>query len=146
VPRRPTRACANTAEPAKPAVKGSKIAEPPRICTVTPTTANRRGTIPGGNRKPVAHRAAVAAGRAGLGAHAKPALIALGAPAAGIRAAFGRTATTVAIFTATWKTRLHPRYGDRLGHGRHGGLVAAQKGGTDLVASPDLTDIPTGCR
>ena len=30
VPRPPTRAFVNTAEPAKPAVKGSKIAEPPR--------------------------------------------------------------------------------------------------------------------
>src|SRR5262245_40705794 len=29
-----------------------------------------------------------------------------------MRAGPGRAATTVAIFTATWKARLHPRYGE----------------------------------
>jgi len=46
VPRPPTRAFVNTAEPAKPAVKGSKIAEPRQICTATPTAANRRTPSP----------------------------------------------------------------------------------------------------
>jgi hypothetical protein len=45
VPRPPTRAFANTTEPAKPAVKGSKITEPPRICTAPPPTANRRARL-----------------------------------------------------------------------------------------------------
>jgi hypothetical protein len=46
VPRPPTRAFVDTAEPAKPAVKGSKIAEPPRICPATPTAANPRTPSP----------------------------------------------------------------------------------------------------
>ena len=42
MPRPPTRAFAKPAEPGKPAVKGSKIAEPPQTCTVTPSAANQR--------------------------------------------------------------------------------------------------------
>lgn len=115
VPRRPIRAVVNTAEPVKPTVKGSKIAEPPRICRATPTTANRRAPSPAApaNRKPDAHRAAVAAGTwAGLGAQGRPAHVALDATAAGMRAALRQAAMTVAIFTNTWKTGLYPRHGE----------------------------------
>jgi len=102
MPRRPYRACANTAEPAKPTVKGSKIAEAPRFCTVAPPTANRPVPSPAApaNGKPVTHRTAATARRgAGLGAQTKPAHTALDATAAGVRTAFGRAATTVATFT-----------------------------------------------
>ena len=115
VPRRPYRACANTAEPAKPTVKGSKIAEAPRICTVAPPTANRPVPSPAApaNGKPVTHHTAATARRgAGLGAQTKPAPTALDATAAGVRTAFGRAATTVATFTDPPQTRRHPHYGE----------------------------------
>jgi len=46
VPRPATRAFARAAEPTKPAVKGSKITEPPRRSTATPTAANRQPPSP----------------------------------------------------------------------------------------------------
>ena len=57
------------------AVKGSKIAEPPRTGTATPPTANRRAPSPAGpaNREADAHRAAAAAGWGRPGAQARPA-------------------------------------------------------------------------
>jgi hypothetical protein len=65
LPRRPTRASDNTAQPAKPTAKGPKITEPPRISTATPDNCEPPGTIPGcpANRKPDAHRPTAAAGR-----------------------------------------------------------------------------------
>jgi hypothetical protein len=45
-PWRPTRASAKTAEPAKPPIKGSKIAEPPPICTATPAGMRSRRLSP----------------------------------------------------------------------------------------------------
>jgi len=103
VPRSPTRAFANRQNQANPAVKGSKIAEPPRICTATPDSCEPADTTPGApaNHKPDAHQAAAAAGRGQTGTltpglpHATS-----GAMAAGIRSAFGRTTTTVASDTA----------------------------------------------
>jgi hypothetical protein len=46
VPRRPYRACANTAQPARPTSQGVKITELPQIYTATPPTANRRTPSP----------------------------------------------------------------------------------------------------
>jgi hypothetical protein len=71
VPRPPTRAFVNTAEPAKPAVKGSKIAEPPRTLHSDPGTCEPPDTIPSApaHRKPDAHRAAEAMGRGQAGTH-----------------------------------------------------------------------------
>jgi len=45
--------------------RGQRSPSPPRICTATPTTANRRAPSPAApaNRKPDAHRTAAAAGR-----------------------------------------------------------------------------------
>ena len=60
VPRPPTRAFVNTAEPAKPAVKGSKIAKPPRTLHSDPSSCEPADTIPNvpaHHRKPDAHRA-----------------------------------------------------------------------------------------
>jgi len=80
-------------------VKAPKITEPPRICTTTPDTIPR----PPADRRPDAHRVPQLqdAGRPGCSNQACPRR--RRREAAGIRAALGRAATTVAIFTATWK-------------------------------------------
>jgi len=94
LPRRQSRA-------SRP-VKGSKITEPPRTCTAAPATANGPAPAPAApaHRKPDTHRtAATARHGAGPGAHTKPAHTAFDATAAGVRTAFGRAATTAAIFT-----------------------------------------------
>jgi hypothetical protein len=99
----PWKPVEKTAEPAKPAVKGSKIAEPPPTCTAAPAAANRRTPSPAHRLtgSPDAHRAAVAAGRGQAGA-LTPGLPPATADAmtAGMRSAFARTATTVASNTA----------------------------------------------
>jgi len=71
----PTRAFANTAEPTKPAVKGSQIAEPPRNRTATPAAAkprtpSRRTGSPQTGRSPGGSYCGT---RAGPRAQAKPA-------------------------------------------------------------------------
>src|SRR5262249_24861977 len=66
MPPRPIRASISPAEPTKPGSQGGQRSlSPPRICTATPTTANRRAPSPAApaNRKPDAHRTAAAAGR-----------------------------------------------------------------------------------
>src|SRR5215471_1057867 len=98
VPTLPTRASVNTAEPAKPAVKGSKITEPPRSCTATPAAANPRTPSPA--HRLTASQTLTGRGncgtRAGRDAHARPAPATSDAMASGMRSALGRAATTVA--------------------------------------------------
>ena len=93
VPRPPTRAFVNTAESAKPAVKGSKIAEPPQSYTATPTAANPRTPSPAhlltANRTPTP----------GLPPTTSDTM------AAGMRSAFGRTVT---MLLATLQTPYRP--------------------------------------
>jgi hypothetical protein len=90
-PRPPTRAFVNPAEPAKRAVKGSNIAEPPRQLRTGGHHPWRTS-----HRTPDAHQAAAATGGGQAGALTPGPAAASDAMAAGMRSAFGRTATTVA--------------------------------------------------
>jgi len=100
VPRPPTRAFVNTAEPAKPAVKGSKIAEPPQSYTATPTAANPQTPSPAhlltASRTPTP----------GLPPTTSDTM------AAGMRSAFGRTVT---MLLATLQTPCRPEVPCRMG-------------------------------
>src|SRR5262245_11434276 len=74
--RRLTRAVVKPAEPESRPVKGSNIAEPPRLCTATPTTANRRPASPAhqpAHREPEAHQAAATADEGRPGRSNQPA-------------------------------------------------------------------------
>jgi hypothetical protein len=100
--RCPARACAKAAEPAKPAVKGSKIAEAPRDLHGGPTTCEPAGAIPGRIGSPQAGhspRCSNCTTRGRPGRRSRACHAALDAMAAGVRTAFGRAATTVAIVT-----------------------------------------------
>jgi len=100
--RRSTRAFVKRTEPTKPAVKGSKIAKPPRSCTATPPAANRRTPSPAHRltaTRTLTRRSSCAT-RASRDAHAKPAPATSDATAADMRSAFGPSATTVASTTA----------------------------------------------
>lgn len=102
VPRPPTRAFPSTAEPAKPAVKESKSAEPPQACTAT-RQLRTSGHRPRHTGSPQAGRSPGRsswwdAGSPGRSRQASPATS--DAMAAGMRSAVGRTATTVASNTA----------------------------------------------
>src|SRR5262252_6271859 len=105
VPRRPTGRCAKTAEQASSLVKAPKITEPPRICTTTPgqPRTGRHHPRPPADRRPDAHRVPQLQDAGKPGCSTRPAHAALDATAAGVRLAFGRAATTVAILTTTWK-------------------------------------------
>jgi hypothetical protein len=81
--------------------RGQNLAGPPRLCTATPATANRRDTIPGApaDCKPDAHRAAAAADAGRPRRSSQPAPAAPDTMAAGTRTACGRVVRTVSTFT-----------------------------------------------
>jgi hypothetical protein len=85
----------------RPTLKGSKITEPPRICT-DPANYEPAGTIPGRTGQPQTGHSAHCSNcetRGRSGRPAKPAHTALDATVADVRTAFGRAATTASIFT-----------------------------------------------
>jgi hypothetical protein len=120
LPRCPTRASDNTAQPAKPTAKGPKITEPPRISTATPDHCEPPGTIPAARL--TASRTLT--GLQQLPDAARPERSRQACPRRLRRdgccheSCLRTAATTAAIITNTWKTRLHPRHGESTNPGQ----------------------------